>query len=140
MENTAINANHFVSFTDSNKTREMDTKSDNIAIMSDVETEDIINELFNIFRKRYQEVLETKMSGSSFTFECIDLLEYYLHKISLNRGSLYIKSPEWIKNKKVTINPKNSNGNRCFQYAIIIIILKEFLSLNHLLIITIGKT
>ena len=118
----------------------MDTKSDNIAIMSDVETEDIINELFNIFRKRYQEVLETKMSGSSFTFECIDLLEYYLHKISLNRGSLYIKSPEWIKNKKVTINPKNSNGNRCFQYAIIIIILKEFLSLNHLLIITIGKT
>ena len=68
----------FGSFTDANETREMHTKSDNIAIMSGVETEDIINELFNTFRKRYQEGLETKMRGSSFTFERIDLLEYHL--------------------------------------------------------------
>ena len=34
------------------------------------------------------------MKGSSFTFESIDLLEYHLHKISLNRGSSYINSPE----------------------------------------------
>ena len=108
----------FVSFTDANETREMHIKSDNITIMSGVETEDIINELFNTFHKRYQEGLETKMRGSSFTFERIDLLEYHLHKISLNRGSSYIKSPEWIKNKGVTINPKNTNDNRCFQYAI----------------------
>ena len=33
------------------------------------------------------------MKGSSFTFEHIDLLEYHLHKISLNRGSSYIESP-----------------------------------------------
>ena len=64
------------------------------------------NELFNTFCKIYQEGLETKMRGSSFTFERIDLLEYYIHKISLNRGSSYINSPEWIKNKRVTINPK----------------------------------
>ena len=82
----------FVSFTDANETREMHTKSDNITIMSGIETEDAINELFNTFRKRYQEGLETKMRGSSFTFECIDLLEYHLHKISLNRGSPYIES------------------------------------------------
>ena len=94
MKNTAINANHFVSFTDANGTRKRHTKSDNIAIMRDVETKDVINELFNIFRKRYQERLETKMRGSSFTFESIDLLEYQLHKISLNRGSSYIESPE----------------------------------------------
>ena len=80
----------FVSFTDANKTLEMHTKSDNITIMIGAETEDIINEPFNTFRKRYQEGLETKMRGSSFTFECIDLLEYHLHKISLNRGSSYI--------------------------------------------------
>ena len=84
----------FVSFTDANETHEMHTKSDNITIMRGVETEDIINELFNTFRKRYQERLETKMRGSSFTFESIDLLEYQLHKISLNRGSSYIESPE----------------------------------------------
>ena len=85
--------------------------------MKGIETEDAINELFNTFRKRYQEGLETKMRGSSFTFERIDLLEYHLHKISLNRSSSYIKSSEWIKNKGVTINPKNTKNNMCFQYA-----------------------
>ena len=34
----------------------------------------------------------------------------------LNRGSSYIKSHEWIRNKGVTINPKNKD-NKCFQYA-----------------------
>ena len=46
------------------------------------------------------------MKGSSYIFEGIDLLEYHLHKISLNRGSSYIESHEWIKNKGVTINLK----------------------------------
>ena len=82
----------FVSFTNANETHEMYSKSDNVKIMS--ETEDIINELANTFRKRYQEGLETKMRGSSFTFDRIDLLEYHFHKISLNRGSSYIESPE----------------------------------------------
>ena len=108
----------FVSFVDSNETHVMHTKSDNIEIMSGIETSDAINELLISFIKRYQEGLETKMKGSSFIFERIDLLEYHLHKISLNRGSSYIKSLEWIKNKGVTINPKNTKNNNCFQYAI----------------------
>ena len=87
--------------------------------MIGTETEDAINELFNTFRKRYQEGLETKMKRSSFTFENIDLLEYHLHKISLNRGSSCIESPERIQNKRVTINPKNTKDNNCFQYAIV---------------------
>ena len=73
----------FVSFTDANETRDMYTKSDKITILSGIETDDVINELFNSFRRRYQEGLQTKMKGSSFTFECVDLLEYHLHKISL---------------------------------------------------------
>ena len=80
----------FVSFTVANETREMHTKSDNITIMRGVETEDIINELFNTFHKRYQEGSDTKMRGSIFTFESIDLLEYQLHKLSLNRGGFKI--------------------------------------------------
>ena len=108
----------FVSFTDANETREMYTKNDNITIMSGTETDDVINELFNTFRRKYQEGLETKMKGSNFTFERIDLLEYHLHQISLNRGSSYIKSSEWTKNKRVTINRKNTKNNSCFQYAI----------------------
>ena len=39
--------------------------------------------------------------------------------MSLTRGSSYIESPEWLTNKGVTINPKNTKDNNCFQYAII---------------------
>ena len=31
---------------------------------------------------------------------------------------MYIGSPKWLKNKKATRNPKNSDNN-CFQYALI---------------------
>ena len=87
--------------------------------MNGTDTINAINELIDSFMKRYQEGLETKMKGSSYIFERIDLLEYHLHKISLNRGSSYIDSPTWIKNKGVTINTKNTKNNNCFQYAII---------------------
>ena len=106
----------FVSFVNKNETQVMHTKSD-IKIMNGTDTSDAINELINSFTKRFQEGVETKMKGSSYIFEHVDLLEYHLHKISLNRGSSYIESPEWIKNKKVTINTKNTKNN-CFQYAI----------------------
>ena len=119
----------FVSFTYANKTREMHAKSDNIAVMRGAETEDVINELFNIFRKRYQEGLEANMGGSSFTFERIDLLEYHLHKISLHRGSSYTESPEWLKNKGVTINPKITKDNNCFQYAVTAAL--NYQNINH---------
>ena len=45
----------FVSFIDANETREIHTKSDNITIMIGIETEDVINDFFNTFCKRYQE-------------------------------------------------------------------------------------
>ena len=72
----------------------MHTKSDNIVIISGSDTNDVINKLFDLLVKRYQEGLETKMKGSSYTFERVDLLENHFHKISLNRGSSYINSPE----------------------------------------------
>ena len=108
----------FVFSLDINKIHIMRTKSDNIELMSGTQTNDVINKLFKSFLRRYQEGLETKMKGSSFIFERVDLLEYHLHKISLNRGSTYIKSPEWIINKHGTINPENTENNRCLQYAI----------------------
>ena len=46
------------------------------------------------------------------------MLYYNFNKISLNRRGSYIDSPEWIKNKKATINSKNDNDNKCFQYAL----------------------
>ena len=108
---------NYISSLDINDTCIMHTKIDNIEIMNCTETSDIINELFKSFLRRYQEGLETKMKGSEFIFESVDLLYYSLHKISLNRGRSYIDSPDWIKNKKATINPKNKD-NECFKYAI----------------------
>ena len=62
-------------------------------------------------------------NGSGFVFESVDLLSYHVHKTSLKRGKSYIKSPEWVLNKRATINPKNKD-NKCFQYSITV-------ALNH---------
>ena len=45
------------------------------------------------------------MKGSAFVFDYVHLLHYKCYKINLNRGRSYIDSPDWIKNKKATINP-----------------------------------
>ena len=123
MENSINNANQFVSSLDNDKFRIMHTKNNNIEIMNGTETNDFIKELYESFFKRYQEGLETKIKGSEFVFDYVDLLYYSLQKISLNRGGSYIDSPEWLKNKGAIINPKNKD-NECFKYAIIV-------ALNH---------
>ena len=76
-----------------------------------------LKKLFKSLLQKYQERLEEKMRGSEFVFDSDDLLHYKLQKISLNRGGSYIDSPEWLKNKKATINIKNNYG-KCFQYAL----------------------
>ena len=69
--------------------------------MKGSEADDIIKELFESFKKIYQEGLETKMKGSEFVFESVDLLCYSLHKTSLNKkAESYIDSPSWLKIKE----------------------------------------
>ena len=63
------------------------------------------------------------MRCSEFEFDGVNLLYYNFNKTSLNRDGSNIDSPEWIKNKRSTINHKNKN-NKCFQYAVAV-------SLNH---------
>ena len=69
------------------------------------------------------------MKGSSFIFERVDSLYYHLHKISLNRAGSYIDSPEWLKAKRVTINPKNID-NEYFKYAITVALNHEKIGTN----------
>ena len=38
---------------------------------------------------------------------------YKCHTESFNYGGSYIDPPDWIKNKKETINPENE-GDKCF--------------------------
>ena len=109
----------FVSSLDANEIHIMHTKSDNVEIMSGTETNEAITELFNSFLRRYQEGLETKIKGSGFLFERVHSLYYHLHKISLNRSGSYIISPYWLKNKRASINPKNTRDDEYFKYAII---------------------
>ena len=120
---------NFISSLGTDEFRKIYAKSDNIEIMNDTETSDAINELFKSFLKRYQEGLEPKMKGSSFIFERVDLLYHHLHKISLNRAGSYIDSPEWLKAKRATINPKNKN-NKCFKYAITVALNNEKIGKN----------
>ena len=51
---------NFISSLDANEFCTMHKKSDNIVILVDTETDDIINELFKSFLRRYQEGLEQK--------------------------------------------------------------------------------
>ena len=72
--------------------------------------------MFRSFLHHYQEKLKI-IKGSDFVFESVDLLDYKLHKVSLRRGGSYVKSPEWLANKKATINPKNKNGDECARWS-----------------------
>ena len=73
--------------------------------------------VLNLFYKIVQKKLEKSMGGSEFVPDSVDFLHYHLQKVGLKRRGSYIDSPEWLKNKKATINPKNSDNN-CFQHAL----------------------
>ena len=98
------------------------------------------------FLRNFQTNLEEPMRGCEFVSDSTDLLYYHLQKVGLKRSGSYIDSPEWLKNKKATINPKNNDDN-CFQYALTVALnhqnigktLKEYQKLNLLLISIIGK-
>ena len=109
---------NFISSRDTGETCIYYVWSDNVSIMQGSDTNDIIREIFRPFLHNYQKVLKM-IKGSNLVFESVDLMDYKLHRVCLNRGGLYIKSPEWLENKKVTINPKNKNDNECLQWSII---------------------
>ena len=132
--------NFLSSIPDSDETRIMHTKSDNLEIMIGSDTNEVIENLFKSLLQRYQEGLE-KMRGSEFVFDGVNLLHYDLNKISLNRGGSYIKSLAWLSAKRATVNPQNKKDDKCFQYALtvaLLIIIKEYQKLNLLLINIIG--
>ena len=85
---------NFDSSKDSKQTRTMYSPSDNIEVIIGIETDKIIEDLFDSFLQRYQKGLEESMRESKYIFDNVDLLYYKLHKISLNRGGSYIDSPK----------------------------------------------
>ena len=101
----------------SDETRVMYTRSFNEEIMEGSNTDEVIKSLFESFLKIYDLNLQEKMKGLDFAFDGVNSLYYDFNKTSINRGGSYIDSPQWLKNKKSTINPKNNDDKR-FQYAV----------------------
>ena len=99
-------------------------KSKNIEILPGDDVNDIIKELTNSFYENYEDQLLILRNCNGYVYDNVVVLGIHFHKIEVESSSSYIESPEWIKNKKATINPQNTKDNRCFLYAITI-------ALNH---------
>ena len=102
-----------------NETNTMHPKSKQVEVYMGSNTENVIDTLFNTLLQNFQCIQETSNKiRSEFIPASIKLLEYELHKIHIIRAEPDIVSPDWIANKKATINPKNEK-DKCFQCSII---------------------
>ena len=113
MQNSCISTRNF------KETRTTYSASKPAEIFMGSDTKDVIDKLFNTIVKRFQQAQETSNdNGSKFIPESVELL-YYFQKINIRRAESYVMSPDWIVNKKATINPKIEGDNKCFQWSII---------------------
>ena len=99
---------NFINVTGEENIRTFHVKSDNKEIRADNNTNQINTELVKSFLHNYREQKQIVRNGSNCVLESVDLLNIHFHSINLKRGSSYIDSPDWIKNKHATINPKNT--------------------------------
>ena len=116
---------NFISSIDYDEEYVRHSKSDNVEMMINDKTEEVIEELFQSLLSRYQIGLETSMRVSGFVFDYVHLLYYKCHKININRGGSYIDSPDWIRNKKAIINPINKKDNEYFQHTVTVALNQE---------------
>ena len=91
---------NFISSKDSDETRTMHTRSNNVEIMVGSEINEIIKHFLESFLQRYQEGLEESMRGSEFVYDSVDVLYYNFNKVSLSRCGSYIDYPKWLKTKR----------------------------------------
>ena len=76
------------------------------------DTDGAINKRFDTLLQRFQQAIEiSNERRSKFTHESFVLLYYYFQKIDIRRAESYMKSPDWLVNKRATINPRNENDN-----------------------------
>ena len=106
------------------------TKSENIKCLPSSNTDDILNVLLASLYEKYNEDKQLCHTSSSFIYESVEELNIHFHKVNLQRGASYITTPNWIKNKKATINPNNTKDTYCFMYAITIALYHKELGSN----------
>ena len=91
----------------------MHSKSHNIEIMINDEADEVIEELFDSLKNRYQNNLES-MKDSESVFDHVHLLYYKCHRINPNRVGSYIDSPDRIKKKKSNIKSHQQKRQQMF--------------------------
>ena len=114
MQNSCISTKSF------EETHTIYTKSEALEVFMGSDTENVIDALFKTLLQRFQLAQgPSNKRGSEFIPDSVELLYYHFQRIDIWRAESYIMSPDWIANKKVTINPKNENDNKSFQWSII---------------------
>ena len=71
-----------------------------------------IDEMFDELIKKHE-----TLKNIGFLLKGAESITYNFTKIIIE--NTFVESPDWIKNKKCTINPQNKD-NKCFQYSIIV--------------------
>ena len=97
-------------------------KSKNIVCLPSDNSEDRLEQLINSLQNYYADKLLICRTSSSYAYESVEGSSIDFHEIDLNRGSSYIPSPDWLRNKGATINPQNTKDNYCFMYALTIVL------------------
>ena len=77
----------------------MHSESDKIEIMINYESDNVIKNLLESLKNRYQNNLES-LRGSQFVFDYVHLLHYKCHKINPSCGGSYTVSLDSIKKQK----------------------------------------
>lgn len=113
----------------SNKQFTFYVKTENVIFLPSDKAEDILDMLIASFYDLYRDKVRQCGVGSGCAYESVEGLCIHFHKIDLNRGSSDIRSPNWLKKKNATINPKDTNDPYCFIYSIVI-------ALNHQELVT----
>ena len=94
---------------------------DSFYTRSRVHTALTVPELQDLWQKAIDDItidIETKaVRGSGFTIKGIKEITIHINQYNPTRGRSYIPTPEWIANKKATINIQN-NDNKCFKYSV----------------------
>ena len=89
----------------------MHSRSHNINFPSYNDANEVVDELFESLRSRYQGNLEIFMRVSNFIFDSIQLMYYKCYKVNSRRVFYILILQTGQKRKKLTINPKNTDDN-----------------------------
>ena len=105
---------NFIYSKDTEEKRLIHSMNDNRKFTPYDDANEIVYKLFETLRSKQQDNLETSMRRSDFIFDSVQLMYYKCHKVCFKRDGSHIDCPDWIQNKKATINPKNED-DKCFQ-------------------------